>query len=285
MQIDVVQLVRDGSARYEWHWITSARDELRLRIAVTRDAMRFDNIPALNWHREVVDDNFRFNGVRLPASAEELQQIADLVGAMLLTPRVIDLIWLQAGIRFNAVVNSGPPEHTIVADMGVTDLAHIIDGHIINLGGSLDDNETRLVDSVGKFWCLINGLGIDADKKLYGRNTACNYGWCSTETPKAGLTPGVTCWQRPGFKHPKTHLDPSQTIRLMYRRAELSRDEGQTWEGISLLEVAQDATLAKLVTHDEKPLKELRLLEVPELPLGGHIVVPPVTLFVNGDSA
>ena len=51
-QIDVVGLVRDGKARYEWHWLTSSRDDLRLRIAVLRDAMKF-----MREHTDICEAN------------------------------------------------------------------------------------------------------------------------------------------------------------------------------------------------------------------------------------
>jgi len=50
--IDVVQLVREGHARYEWAYVTSVYRGHRLRVAVLRDAMKFDSLPPMNWHRE-----------------------------------------------------------------------------------------------------------------------------------------------------------------------------------------------------------------------------------------
>lgn len=184
--IDVVQLVKDGAGRFEWHYVVSEKNGYRLHVAVMRDAMKFDAMPELDWHRDREHGSTTmYDGVRLPATPAELQTIADMVGGMLLTPRVIDLIWLQAGIKFNANVNSGPPHYTIAAELGITDVHKLIEADIAKLGG---DDGNKLISCVGKYWCLINGLGTDGDKKMYGTNTACNYGWCSTETKKRGLT-------------------------------------------------------------------------------------------------
>jgi hypothetical protein len=281
-QIDVVQLVRDGKARYSWHWVTSSRDDLRLRVAVLRDAMKFDDMPELDWFRRpVAGASAVYDGVRLPASADELQQIADLIGGMLLTPRICDLIWMQAKLKFDANVNSGEPDYDIVAEMDITAVHELIEADISRLGG--DDGE-KLVSCVGKYWVLINELQHAG--KVKGDWVACNYGWFAKKASGPGLTPGTQCWQRPGYRHNKQHLDPSQTIRLMYKTAELSRDEGESWEEVAITDVAADPELAPLLTHDDKCLTYLRQKGVDVQPQGGHIVLPPVVITVaidNGD--
>lgn len=280
--IDVLQLVKDGKGRFEWHYVASEHGGNKLHIAVMRDAMKFDNMPALDWHRNPVGDGENpvvYYGVRLPATPTELQQIADMLGAMLLTPRVIDLIWLQAGLKFDANTNSGSPDWTIVAEMNVTDISAVIDNDVESLGG---DDGTKLISCVGKFWCLINGIGTDADKKMYGTDTACNYGWCGDNASGPGVTPGVKCWQRPGYKHDRDHIDPSQTIRLMYREALLVRADG-TEEYVDLQDVAGDPELAPHIAFDGKLLTYLRQLNVPQEPQIGNVVLPPVTIEAEVD--
>jgi hypothetical protein len=279
-QIDVVQLVRDGKARYDWLWLTSSRDELRLRIAVLRDAMKFDGMPQLSWYREPVppkegEEEKRYDGVRLPASADELQQIADIVGGMLLTPRVVDLIWLQASIKFDANINSGAPDYEIAATSDITRIHELIEADITALGGDKGD---KLISCVGKYWVLINEL--EQVGKVQGDWAACNYGWFAKQASGPGLTPGTQCWQRPGYTHNKLHLDPSQTIRLMWQRGELSRDEGESWEDVTLADVAADPELAPLLTHDGKTLAYLRQKGVEQQQAGGHIVLPPVNISI-----
>lgn len=277
--IDVLQLVKDGKGRFDWHYIVSEIGDQKLYIAVMRDAMKFDGMTQLDWHRNPTGvDDVVYDGVRLPATPEELQQIADMVGGMLLTPRVIDLIWLQAEIKFDAIVNSGPPDYDIVAEMNITDLHQLIDKAVDNRG---DDGEL-LISCVGKYWCLINGLGTDADKKMYGTDTACNYGWCSDAGSGPGLTPGVTCWQRPGYKHNKVHIDPSQTIRLMFCEALLVSADGLE-QYVSLQDVAADPELAPHIAYDGKPLTYLRQSNVPKMAANGTVLLPPVTVEAEVD--
>jgi hypothetical protein len=288
MIIDVVEMVRTGEARYEWHWIISERRGHKLFVAVMRDAMKFDGLPMLNWHRDdraTLDGNFGigdarnlgsvFDGVRLPASARELQQIADLIGGMLMTPRIIDLVWLQAGIKFDAIIGSGEPYNRRLADVNVTAAHQLIERRLGELGG---DDVTQLVDSVGKQWCLVNELadGVSLDGRKLGPDIACNYGWCSEGGSGPGLTQGVRCWQRPGFRHPDSHLDPSQTIRLMYTQGWYVPPNGEA-APVDLREIADDPALAFLLTHDGKRLRYLRQAGVPEEALLQEIATPPVT--------
>jgi hypothetical protein len=285
--IDVVDLVSRGLGRYEWSWIVSERRNHRLFIAVLRDAMKFDNMPMLSWHRDdeaTLEGNYGvtmgsvekgFSGVRLPASAFELQQIADLVGSMLLTPRVIDLIWLQAGLRFDCVVNSGSPYFRRLADVNVTSAHQLIEERVANKGG----DKGKLVSCVGKYWCLINTLADGYTSEgplLYRQRTACNYGWCAEIASGPGLTAGVQCWQRPGFRHDNSHFDPSQTIRVMYSQGWLLRPGEEEGEPVDLKELAANPEMAFLLTHDSKPLRYLRQLHVPQLSPTATIL-PPVT--------
>jgi hypothetical protein len=251
-----------------------------------RDAMKFDEMPELDWHREPCGGGISpkiFSGVRLPATPMELQQIADMVSGMLLTPRVIDLIWLQAGIKFDAIVNNGKPygtpEFEIVATMNITDLHELIEKEIHDRGG---DGGNEVISCVGKYWCLINGLGTWEGRNMYGTYTACNYGWCGDDASGPGVTPGVKCWQRPGYKHNIDHVDPSQAIRLMYREALLVSADGLE-QYIDLHEVAGDPELCAHIAFDGKPLTYLRQMNVPQLPQSGNVTLPPVTIEAEVD--
>ena len=83
------------------------------------------------------------------------------------------------------------------------------------------------------------------------------------------MTPGVQCWQRPGFRHNKSHWDPSQTIRLMHRSARLIHPDG-TEEKIDLHDIAGNPALAYLL-HHQGPLTYLRQKGVTQL---NSILVP-----------
>jgi len=283
--MDVVQLVKDGKGQFEWVEVCSEHGGNKLFISVMRDAMKFDNMPAMTWDYKPayvykegvrVEDDRLFDGVRMPASAHELQQIADLINGMLMTPLVIGLIWLQAKLKFDSVVNI---KGKIVAVSNIHDVHESIEKVIEGLGG---DDGTKLVSCVGKYWCLIQQLascGI-----LHGDETCCNYGWFAKNASGPGLTAGTSCWQRPGFRHNKQHWDPSQTIRLMYKWGRLVRADG-TEEHVLLTDIAQDPDLCPLITHDGKPLTYLRQKGVPELePLveAGVITLPEVTITAGG---
>jgi len=211
-----------------------------LRISVMKDALKVDN-------------------VRQPATAIELQRVADRLGAMLLTPKVADLIWLQAGrlgTQFNPVINHrypGDAKSTIVAMMAADHVSKLVDEKVRSVEGA-----GKLVASVGKYWVLTNELL----KGKYGSAQACNYGWHSHGAPYRAVTLGLHVWQPIGLAHNNLHVDPSQVIRLMHRTAFLTCP-GCKEEIVDLRLVASDATYAKLISH-EGPLKVLRQPGVPD---------------------
>jgi hypothetical protein len=196
-----------------------------------------------------------------------------------LTPNVIDLIWIKAGIKFDSVINTPYPSAsspTIVATSDIHRVHQEIEKRITNLGG---DDSIKIIDCVGKFWCLINDLlykGI-----VQGDECACNYGWFALVASGPGLTPGTQCYQRPGYAHNKLHWDPSQTIRLMLRKALLILADG-TKKTVDLHDVAADPTLAPLITHDGKILQYLRqkgVTELEPLPEPEIITMPEINIF------
>jgi hypothetical protein len=82
--MDIVQLVRDGQGRFEWADLISECNGMQLVLSVMRDAMKFNGVPAMTWKREPVasthpDAGKIYDGVRIPATAHELQEIADLL--------------------------------------------------------------------------------------------------------------------------------------------------------------------------------------------------------------
>lgn len=265
--IDVVEEVAEGRACVGWSTVRSTHNGMTLLISVFQDAMKFDKVPALEWDFENVRTTDpwytpeTFDGVRLPASATQLQKIADLTGCMLLTPKVIDLMWLQAELRFDPVINTAKTptnavHRVIVAESHIHVVHRAIEKEIEKRGG----NKGQLTECVGKYWCLINHL--TQDDLLYGEHTACNYGWPSSRGMYVGVTSGIKVWQPPGYKHNDRHWDPSQTIRLMYRQAILVHADGKQ-EIVDLHDVASDVALAPLLHHDPGKLRYLRQTGVP----------------------
>ncbi len=239
--------------------------------------MKFDGVPALQWDWDPLPKSDPwytdelFDGVRLPATALELQKIADLTGCLLLTPKVIDLIWLQAKLKFDSITQTQSyPDEDISDDSGVivaNSHIHVVhqrlEAALAELGG---DDGVSLIDSVGKYWCLINNLatGITPSgrKLAYGSANACNYGWPASRGAYPGVTRGVHVWQTPGFRHDHHHWDPSQTIRLMYRKAVLIHEDGS--QAVVDLHSVARSELAGLLHHQPGELVYLRQRGVPE---------------------
>jgi hypothetical protein len=274
--MDVVQLVKDGKAIFEWAEIKTTHEDKTLILDVFRDAMKFDGVEACTWDFKPLPANDPnhgkvYDGVRLPASAKQLQEIADLLSCMLLTPRIVDQIWLQASLKFDSIVNV---KGNIVAISNINDVHEAIEAKIESLGG--DPGDATLISCVGKYWVLVNELA----QSKFGEQGACNYGWCAKTASGPGVTYPVQCWQRPGLAHDFHHWDPSQTIRLMYRFATLIQ-EGHAPREIDLHEIATDPELAPLISH-QGVLKYLRLPGVPEpepTKEGGIITLPEITIY------
>lgn len=245
--MSVVEDVQNGRARVEWASVVSqGEDGTSLKITVMRDALKVD-------------------GVRVAVNAREMQQIADLLGCMLLTPKVVDLIYQQAVLRFDPVVRA---DGNIVAFSTSKRVSALIDGIIAHRGG----DPGGLIDSIGKYWVLHNHLSNVASLR-FGKSTCCNYGWLSEGGYYSAETKGLKCWQSPGFQHDDSHVDPSQLVRLMKRKAVLWRP-CKPEEVVDLADVLRDPELCSLVNSDG-PLTYLRVATVPEPEAADPIELPP----------
>jgi hypothetical protein len=226
--MDVVNAVINGEASFEWAEVVSSSSGSELRVFVLRDAMKF-------------------GGVRHHANPIELQTIADLTDSLLLTPKVADLIWEQATLRFDAIVRA---DGDIAANSTSERISELIDKLITELGG----DHGQLIECVGKYWILTNKLlraGL-----VYGSKTACNYGWHTSVGGKVStVTPKVNgkihkVWQNMGFAHNYLHEDPSQTIRLMYKHGLLKRKGENEFSRVMLTDVMMDQELHHHVSHE-----------------------------------
>lgn len=236
--MSVVEDVLAGKAEIEWAEVVSrAEDGTSIRVEVIRDALKIE-------------------GVRVSANARDLQAIADVLGCLLLTPKVVDLIYQQAALRFEPVIRA---DGNIVALSTSKRVSALIDACIAEKGG----DPGGLIDSVGKYWVLHNRLAAPSQLK-YGTSTVCNYGWLGATAAYPALTRGLRCWQTPGFQHNDLHTDPSQLVRLMRRTGRLTRP-GQPEESVDLVTALQEPALAPLINHDGV-LRYLRIATVPEPP-------------------
>jgi len=202
----------------------------------------------------VSQDALKIDGVRIDASAELLQHIADLLGAFLLTPKLFDQMWAQRAVTLlpqTEAINS--------TAAGMVEHSAAIDAQLAKLGGVPPGG---IVQTVGKTWVITNALLAHPGK-------ACNVGW-HIEKPIGGVPfdpaptlPGAHMIQSPGFAHGISHLDYSQVCLMAKRECII---DGQPTDFAT---VAQSPELAPLVSH-EGVLKVLRQPGVPEL------VNPPV---------
>jgi hypothetical protein len=270
---DVLGAVMAGDAHFEWEEILSEHNGYKLWISVFRDAMKFDGCLPMNWHREPVPAPGQptlFNGVRLPMTAAEMQQVADMLFCMLPTPKVLDLVWQQADYRFDPVINV---HGTIVAMTNIHEVHAEIEKKIAKAGGVSEG----LVASVGKYWVVSNRLLGGK----FGLKTACNYGWHSSGGAYQAVTPGLKVWQSEGTQHNDEHLDPSQVCRLVYRMARLVSPTGLVTK-VDLHDIAKDPALAPLINHNGM-LKVVRQQSVPEpqahTEADGSLSMPPIIIY------
>lgn len=189
----------------------------------------------------VFEDALMVDGVRVGMSARVSQQVADMVGGILCTPKMADIIY--AARQRTAVPHPQP-----ISNSTDTMIAHskAITADLAKSGGG------GLASTVGKFWCLSN------------RNTASlciNYGWHVMATgswggiavkPCVSLLPGVSVIQPAQLAHNYDHSDYSQTLVLAHADCMVNGSPRR------LADVMQDPRLAKFISH-EGPLSATRL--------------------------
>ncbi len=230
--MDVIKELIEGNAQFEWFPFIAEDSENHLTLFTQRDAIKFA-------------------GVRRAFTALQLQQFADLTNSMLLTPKMGDLIHMQATTRFDAIVRV---DGDIAANSTDERMSEEIDKRVAELG-----DKGGLISSVGKPWSLANKLS-HPDQCLFKEATACNYGWHNRSAPSLSVTRAFNVYQTPGFRHNHDHIDPSQTGRTVYRKAVLVTKGVR--RVVDIVEILQ-GPLASLLSHEGK-LTYLRQRGVPE---------------------
>ncbi len=214
----------------------------------------------------VSQDALKIEGVRINASAFLQQHIADMFGAFLLTPKLLDQMWSQRAVTIL-------PCTEVFSSSSATMIQHsqCVDKRIAAAGF----DGTGVVQSVCKTWVITNGL-------LAHPGMACNDGWhIEKQIPgvpfdPAPSLPGAHMIQSPGYHHDPRHSDYSQCL-LFVARACIVDEQATSFDV-----VAQDPELSALVSH-EGPLRVLRQPGSPELvdppnvaPSGGKTVASAV---------
>lgn len=170
---------------------------------------------------DVTEDALTMLGVRFDVTAEGAQRIADQLGAILPTPRILQLIWEQADVRLKPC--------TLPADSAMASTARMIE-HSKCVDSGIAGRK-GLIANVGKYWVLTNRL---AEK----RNVAANYGW---------FVKGQRPIQTVGMRHDTSHTDYSQVLRLIKPTIRVDGRE------VDIRQVGRSPELWGLVS-DEGPL-------------------------------
>jgi hypothetical protein len=199
----IVQAVARGA--YDppvWTTITSNYKGRRAEIQVSTDALKI-------------------LGVRVDVTAEGAQRVADSLGTILPTPRILQLIWEQADVRIEPCTSTADAHMATTARM--IQHSECVDQRV---GG-----RKGMVANEGKHWVLSNRT---AGKE----NLAANYGW---------FLKGRRPIQTVGTRHDTAHTDYSQIVRLV---KPMMRVDGRE---IDIRHVGRSPELWGLVS-DEGPL-------------------------------
>lgn len=238
-EIYILEAVKAGKAEFAWAPIFSQIGENEGTFYVLTDALKIE-------------------GVRVSVSATLQQQIADLLDAMLLTPKLADLRFHSAEQRLLPLPRPITNETSIMIEQSAK---------IDKMVKKNNYTTEKIIDTVGKHWCIGNEL------KLVSNKMAMNYGWHFAGSTTIQGVKGYPCdskltdpkskviyhtIQPSACKHDSSHADYSQICILVKKDCLVN---GQL---ARLDQVLRDKNLAHLASH-EGMLSMIRQNEVPEL--------------------
>jgi hypothetical protein len=225
-------------------------------VYVASDTLRFGeggpNTDPDNW-----------DWVRIAVTADTAQSIADQLGVLMPTDKILDLAHAQADVRLTPHF-----QDPVTATTGAMLKHHAaIEGERAGRDG--------LLSTLGKDWILGNELFPPRPGALpphhFGYDGAINYGWHIDATPEdlAAIAhhqryprepysgpymgqPGIALWQTKGYRHNRGHVDYSQWVpRFVHPWMEVNAERRRT------ADVMQSPTLSGLVSY-EGPLRGIR---------------------------
>jgi hypothetical protein len=205
-----------------WAEVQSGHGKHRATFFVTADALRVG----------CEEDSIRIN-----ASARTTQRIADLLGCVLQTAHLCDLVWEQATVKIAPCISA--PDAAMATTARMLRHHQAVEARVAG--------RTGLIENVGKHWVLSNRL-------VGSRDRAANYGWY--DAAAAHRSGRYALWQPVGLAHDLNHVDYSQVVRLVQRRCVVDDVERD------IAEVMADPALSGLVSN-EGPLRVLRQPGVP----------------------
>lgn len=210
-----------------------------------------------NGHKgefQVFEDALKIDGVRVNVTADTQQQIADLLGCVLPTAKLYDLMWLECNHKI-------PPHPRPITSstQAMIDHSKQIDEDLAKT------NAQGLKSTVGKTWIIHNSLASKPGK-------ACNYGWhfegvtfkgikghlVESKLKNPNTNDYIRVIQPASLFHDPKHTDYSQVCVLVSRKCRVDEKE------MDILDVLKDPELAILANHDGI-LKALRQPGTPQL--------------------
>jgi len=194
------------------------------------------NVEGVEVRLLVMDDALKVDGVRINVSATGEQRLADIFGASLPTPKVVDMMYASATRRI-----SPSPQQISSTVEAMIKHSQKIDTMLVN--------GTGLAATVGKHWVLDAKLTVESSR-------ACNYGWHFIGTAFQGIKgyspvsraagPGVSVIQQNGTAHDRLHSDYSQICQLVNQKCFIDGKE------YMFSEIVKDPVLSKFVSHQGK---------------------------------
>jgi hypothetical protein len=193
-------------------------------------------------------------GVRLSCTAREAQQCADEIGAVLPTPRLLDLRHEQAAIKIAPQPKYYPGGRGMATDQAVRDHSQRINRASRGYPGVLSP--------VGKHWVL-HERATTTRAVLYGWPVPWTNGrrsWRGIPTYPSVTDPDVRVIQQPSPAHDYLHHDYSMTLILVHGVCEVDGQRMRT------ADVLCDPELCGLLVAPGRPLRSPRLPGVAEPP-------------------
>lgn len=254
---------RRDIAPIQWTPITTRYGDYTGKIWVSNDALRVGD----------ASDSIRVN-----ASHETAQKIADELGYVLPSAKISDLIYQQAKVRLLPMPQGKwRDDETMAHTRRMVEASRMVDKVIAGRFG--------LVSNVGKDWVTTRRLFSKyvpnpKYKCDHGPVRSANYGWHWSGATQRPATPagGKAVFQSIGLCHSIEHVDYSQVIRLVKRQMQICGKDLGDCHMVDIEQVVREPQYAGLVSH-EGPLAVFRH---PSVKLGCHGCDPSV---VAGDSS
>jgi len=215
--------------------------------------------------------------VRPTVSHKTAQHIADLLGMVVPTPKMMDAMADQAPFQ----VQSYSPPHILDPKRadgvggGNFVRSERVAGTIQRSRVSMEEESDRIdamlqhfgvpigqplppgtaINQVGKVWVTDVRL-LHPDALKYGKETGINYGFWDTRGPRPSISSKkYKVWQRPGAFHDFTHTDYSQRLVLFNPTAAIRGGKyGPNWVTVDLDDIGLDEDTAGLINTGGIPM-------------------------------